>query len=46
VGYQVDDPPLRPREFLEKNRKELETIIGGVREIPTSSPKFLDHRSS
>jgi hypothetical protein len=29
MGYQVDDPSLRPREFLEKSREELEKIIGG-----------------
>jgi hypothetical protein len=43
VGYQVYDPPLRPREFPEKSRGELEKIIGGVGEIPASNPESPDH---
>jgi hypothetical protein len=46
MGYQVDDPSLRPREFLEKSQRELEKIVRRVGEIPTSSTESSDHRPS
>jgi capsule biosynthesis phosphatase len=46
VGYYVDDRSVRPREFLEKSREELEKIIEGDAEIPTSDPESQDHRPS